>query len=333
VSGATAHPGPKRALKPLAVTLKFTRMGSAWTVTTDGRYVMLTQRAMPGQPVAPVALIDEQSRSRVALPTPDAAFGGPWAWWLTGPVLSGTKPQLTLYDLATGQQRTVTVQDPFCEDYGGDCTPGPVGADWLEYSESCYHCTTHYVVQNVQTGTIARLPSTGPTTVADLDSSTLTRRLCAPLRTTAHNDLLLDSSGAPSVSGAPLGGFAEAYNAQGKPYLERCGTHLRYRLPWYPITANAHALLDYPRARQITGLFLPSLRPFTIPLPKPLRGRASTVILSDHSLWITTTTNQLWVAPAPLAPTASHRSWPSAPDPQADLALDFSSSIEGGGST
>ncbi len=167
------------------------------------------------------------------------------------------------------------------------------------------NCVTTEQFQNLRTRELRGAPSTGPTTMIDLDSPTLVSNICRPLRQLIDENLVFSYS--PPGLGGTFGGFALDETAQWT-YLERCGSRMRRRLPalpgvrplmpWLPTTGNAHALL-WQQSRQLSGMFLPSGRQFTIPLPAALRGLGTTFVLSLRTLWALTPRGALWTTAAP----------------------------------
>jgi hypothetical protein len=104
-------------------------------------------------------------------------------------------------------------------------------------------------------------------------------------------------------SGAWLGGFVIAYDERGDPFLEHCGTRLTRRLSTSVFTGNVSALIllgNAPAGRsELHGIFLPSLRRFTIPLPAQLQAARTQFVLSRRTLWGVTPDGTAWTARAP----------------------------------
>jgi hypothetical protein len=76
---------------------------------------------------------------------------------------------------------------------------------------------------------------------------------------------------------------------------------------------NLQALVWPSGARQLSGVFIPSLRSFTIPVPaavgivKGTVGTIDQVFLSSRALYVLDG-SQLWTAPAPKPPPSPKRS-------------------------
>lgn len=200
------------------------------------------------------------------------------------------------------------------------CDVGPVGSDWLGWTELCWSCGSYSGLVALSAGNppLTQPPATGPRTTLDFNSPTLISRICSPLRDTPTNRLMIDSwgrfvSGASGGGDASLGRYAVAQD-HGRAFLERCGSRLPWQLPGFPTTGNSSELLFYPGSgRMVSGLFLGSLRPFVVQLPKALvalpRGSsgvpaAGNVLLSSRSLYVLDQTGRLWRAAEPSPPKA-----------------------------
>jgi hypothetical protein len=314
--------------KPVVVKLAFRALGQQVWTTTDGRYVAI-ERANND-----VTLLDERRHTSVVVTFPDCPpsqsagvveLAGPW---LAEACPGGTQGIYDtfverLYSLATGQWRNVAIPWQECvsdgnygETGGTECQLGPLGADWLSWTERCWNCGSQSGVLYLGRGPqpIVSVPDTSPTTALDYSAPTLLTRLCAPLRNSRHNQLLLDPQGqfTAGQESSPLGRFAVALDpttgAPNPPWtLERCGSRLRRRLPGSPITGNPRELLFYSTGSTIRGMFFPSLRRFTVRVPAsflatscPCRaGALAGVILSDRNLYVVGRGGELWEAPAP----------------------------------
>jgi hypothetical protein len=120
--------------------------------------------------------------------------------------------------------------------------------------------------ENVQTGGVRADPSTATTTV-DLDAPQLAEPVCAPL---SQPSLRV---GGPKRFGV-LTSLGSRFELTGR-YLERCGTHLHLLLPGGhggggggpTMAANRRVVVWSTAAGGVSGLFLPSLRRFTVPPP------------------------------------------------------------------
>ena len=131
------------------------------------------------------------------------AFGPPW---ILMSCQQSSDPigvyDLELYSIADGTRRTVTPnsgvppQYPFPSECGtavdlpvavrgprslpasACATADAVGAYWIRWDASCYHCAATYLFQNIQTGELRDDPANA-TTFADLNSPALARETCS----------------------------------------------------------------------------------------------------------------------------------------------------------
>lgn len=302
------HRQPVGAPKPLVLRARF-RFGGSTTndVWTTGRYVFLGGTSTT---LTAGILIDEQTgqRAEVAEPTGcmPVAIGGPWLLFSCGDIYH---PQVKLYSLATGTERTLPnfVTDCMTNNLGCSAVPNAVGADWVQFGVMpCYHCSGGGpAFQNIQTGQSRGAPSTNASTLIDLSSPSLTRKACSPLRVpNGGSSLTFDGS------------FAIATQHNGELFLERCGSRLHDSLnPNALLVEDSHAVLWQPPFKhQLEGLFLPSLRPFVIPLSTVVYGHnpgffsptaqvdLSRIALSTRTLYVINQDGQLWTAPAPHPP-------------------------------
>lgn len=257
---------------------------------TDGPYTVLWSRRR-GEVGA---FIDEQTgrRTRVMLPAgcrSDARnppfLGDSWL------LVDCSPGRVELYSPAGDRWLVVTVA-PACRNFrssAGGCVPIDVGTDWIEYDKQSYRSGDRFIFQNIATGAVRRDP-TSATTLADLDSPMLARRVCPPLRVPRHGTLTFD------------GRFAVAEGATGT-FIEECGTRLRL-----PVSSDAVALapgllvwLTTP-TRPISGVFLPSLRSFSI-VPPPGRPDMIEVDLSLRHIYVDALArsgvHNAWSAPMP----------------------------------
>ena len=304
---------------PLTLHLKFSRVGNAVGVMTNGRYTLIEGSGGGGP-----TLLDERSHKRVRLPACAAprlngllssGFEGPYFEWHDCAAPSST---LDLYTLATGTITKLSIAEvPTCRDPSDPCTEsaGPAGTDWYVIHEYFIRCNcSGATLVNRQTGQEAG-PVSGP---IDLNSPDPAHATCAPLNQSNDignllfgGDLGYTGSGLRSDvqfqdSGAPLGGFALDPSAFDN-HLLRCNSTLNRRLYGDAFTGNQRALLLYNFGdKALHGLFLPSLRAFVIALPTPLRTdlhrHFPMIVLSNNTLWAVTSAHQLWTAPAPAQP-------------------------------
>lgn len=320
---------PHRPMRPLVLHPRFHLVRGVSDVFTNGRYVYQASSASSGVLQGAGTVIDEQTGKRTFVSRPGCAVGGVRGQFSTTLTLAAGDPWLLfvcdqnapvepieLYSFATRQWRSVTpppYSDP-CPP-GNVCAPSPiaVGADWIEYDVICgmEHCTDTYAFQNIATGQVQGPPMdwrAGGRTVPDLNSPTLARQLCSPLRVPRGNPGEDNISVPGHLSFA--GPFAIAVDWSGiqsvQPYLERCGSRLHKPIDQndYPLVANPRLVL-WERSggvsRRLDGLFLPSLRRLTLVLPSapadPFR-----LVLSSRTLYEFESSGKLLATASPTLP-------------------------------
>jgi hypothetical protein len=217
-------------------------------------------------------------------------LGPPWVL-MSCPVTSNPfgPYDLELYSIADGTRQTVTLSPgmPYCSsppyDSEVSCSADAVGADWIEWVASSYHhLPTEVYFQNIQTGKVRSDP-TNATTFADLNSPGLAHRTCPGVQLLPNLSYSVYSGGTAWGSLTPYGQFALAVTDNGA-FLERCGTNMRRLLTSgsTPLASNAGAIVWQAVPNHLSGLFLPSLQTFTIPLPSAM---VTTTGLSN--IWLT----------------------------------------------
>ncbi len=230
---------------------------------------------------------------------------------------------LQLYSLPTEAREPVSDNPnlPYspCNDEFLPCAlPDGVGAQWIRFDARCEQCQNRFYYENIETAQV-RLDPTSTTTFADLDAPDLARSTCAGVRV-----LPLTRDGHPgwgSLTVYSSAALATGDDAHGREavYLERCGTRTRRLLTTAPAPATAPAVASSPEVivwqsapRALSGLLLPSLRPFTLPLPapivaaedasasSPLDGRVAELALTSRALYVLDRAGgRLWRAPVP----------------------------------
>lgn len=78
-------------------------------------------------------------------------FDGRWLLVPGCPTIDG-RYNVALFSTATGAMRTVFTSDMFCNEAAAECSPVELDADWLEFVETRYQCTSTTVFQNLRTG-------------------------------------------------------------------------------------------------------------------------------------------------------------------------------------
>ena len=253
------------------------------------------------------------------------ALGPPWVV-LSCPLTSDPNGayDLELYSIADRTRQTLTPnpgvppQSPVPEECGtaGDspagvrglsslpsfacAAPVAVGAYWIRWDASCYHCADTYLFQNIQTGELRKDPANA-TTFADLNSPALAHKTCSGVRLMREEV----GYGMPWGSLTPYGQFALAIGtgSQGYPaaFLERCGTRMRRLLDSanLALASNPRAIVWQTVPGWLRGLFLPSLQAFTIRLPSGFGGWLG---LTSGALYVTGGRDStLWRTASPTA--------------------------------
>ena len=163
---------------------------------------------------------------------------------------------------------------PYCSspplDPEVDCRADAVGARWIRWHATCYHCADTYSFQNIETGELRGDP-TNATTFADLNSPALAHKTCPGVRLMRE----FEGESTPWGSLTPYGQFALAIGTDnqvpptGGVFLERCGTRMQRLLAYGPselsfsvppLASNVRAIVWQPATSRLDGLFLPSLQ-------------------------------------------------------------------------
>jgi hypothetical protein len=236
--------------------------------------------------LAPVVINDRLGTTTALDPSCDAdALGPPWVLMSCPQSSDPYGPyDVELYSLADGTRKTVTLSPgmPYCSSPPYDsqvlCSAEAVGAHWIEWVAGSYHhLPTEVYFQNIQTGELRGDP-TNATTFADLNSSGLAHTTCPGVRLMPNNLDSVYDGGTAWGSLTPYGQFALAVADNGA-FLERCGTNMRRLLTSgstdysSALASNAGAIVWQAVPNHLSGLFLPSLQTFTIPLPSAIVKR------------------------------------------------------------
>jgi hypothetical protein len=256
-------------------------------------------------------LVDDRTEKRVSIKNSSScgwlearALGAPSILFFCG---HGER----VYNIVTRKWRPVPCSNSRCAGpQGAEVVREAVGARWVEYDQQWPGpCTPDYhntcgpiepVFVNIRTGGVRRSWPKSPTTILDLDSPTLARRLCTPLRVPAPGSLTME------------GQFAVITAGNGS-YLQRCGSH-RHTVLSSPggasvsgggLWANEHAVFWAVESSggwkgQLAGILLPSLRRFTATIPPRLRS--SFVLPGATHMYMPDANGQIWAAPFPPKP-------------------------------
>ena len=251
---------------------------NALGVWTSGDYLVTTDmNGVLPRGNTPLVTNDSTGTTTALNPPCDVdGLGPPWVL-MSCPLTSNPYGayDVELYSLTDGTSQTVTPSSgvPFCPspppDVETECaSANAVGTYWIRWDASCYNCGHTYLFQNIETGELRDDPTTA-TTFADLNSPSLSQSTCPGVQVMPN----LMGGGTVWGSLTPEGQFAIATATPGEVFLERCGTTMR-RLLTSPATEdsyaaawNAGAIVWQTVPTELSGLLLPSLQTFTIPLP------------------------------------------------------------------
>lgn len=309
--------------RTLMLKAKFTGVGRGELLGGNGRYVVINRAGK-------VVLIDSSTGRHRTLSEPGCsradAIGGPLVVLTCG---QGTGLSYALYDLSTGQTRSLAVNPslgpPGCA--AACLTVTAVGSDWISFAPQCpmEHCEKMFEFQNLATGETATDP-TGPRTAVDLSSESLGRAVCAPVTVPQTN---IGSEGYLAGWGSVTfdGRFAIA-TSDGGSYLEQCGSRLHEFLTFtsYPGCAhaacappsNSHMIVWESKPLQLSGIFLPSRRRFKLAFPTPtsvpvpgtyVNGNKYGLVLTQHTLYVSSN-GYVFKASIPTAPPRAKHSCP-----------------------
>lgn len=306
--------GAKAQAGQLVLTPRW-RLTHAWLGTANGplfssvvansRYVaFITFRGFgaswPSRPKT--VLIDRRTgKQRVLTRSPcggefasELAIGGPWLMCTVSPVSAW------LYNLQRGTWTSLQTPCP-----GELCGQVAVGTYWAKVVGVSHGvpggpASSSVELVNIQTGSVVDDPATpGGSINDDLSSADGQQSLCPPLRYPGGGlvrSVAFYGRFALATSAAPA-------NTEGVAYLQACTSQLNLRLgtPW---AASTQAVLwsTSPGSAgpySLKGLFLPSLRHFTIRLPRDLTASISTLALSGRLLYVGSNTGHLWVTELP----------------------------------
>jgi hypothetical protein len=313
VAASAKSTRPPAKSGPLVLSPRFARVGGQF-LTSDRQQVLL-QGGRFG--ASSGRLIASDGRQRTLTFPPGCGgdtIGGPWIALLCRPFSS---PTIGLYNIPKRSFRPLTMSPgsdgPGC---GSSCvTPSGIGANWigLTFNGCQAHCFPVPTFQNLHTGEVRADPSNATTTV-NLNSPALSEKVCRPVKVPFEPHFTNPPSSWGSVTFE--GRFAIAAGASGA-FLEKCGSRLHERLTTSTSPgSNAHAIVWESAPARLRGVFLPSLRRFTIKLPARVDPLAAHVrglfddtfglVLTPRTLYLETA-GGLWASPAPKLPAALPR--------------------------
>lgn len=316
-SSATTNRYPRSV--PVVLHARFQPVGVGGFFMASGQFVFLTQAGTNKG-----VLIDESTGRSTEVSREGCdpvSMGGPWL------LFRCSETELALYRMATNKWRTLNITHAAQLDCPTQfCGSAPVGAHWIRLSgQECDPdsdpgppCAPPRVAfQSIDTGRAEQDPARpGGRVIADLNSPKLVRRLCSPLRVPKFFDSLSETTGAGPID--LHGPFAIATTVPliyGQPaaqyFLEQCGSKLRKRIARatrsfvrVPV-ANEHMVLWQKDSQALTGLFLPSMRPFTIAIPAKAQGFMFPLVISGGQLYAQVsgqTSGEVWKVALPAIP-------------------------------
>lgn len=231
-----------------------------------------------------LTLVDQRSGKRAAL-RPSKCSGGGWfggGWLGFSCYASSGIPEVSLYDLSTRRWRTVPAEpnETACgHELGVSCQIVALGRDWIQLLAGlCDGCQSSYLLENIRTREVIDPPVTpGGRDGFALSAASGYRRLCSPLRYPASHGSQAGAAtpGWLSFYGkvALVSGAAPAWGKSTFAYLQRCGSSRRLKLPpgaplelTDSLSGSSHVVVWRSGTRTLSGVFLPSLRKFRVPL-------------------------------------------------------------------
>jgi hypothetical protein len=275
---------------------------AATRVLADGPRVLLGDRT----------LIDERTNAQTSITPPPgcvaSTIGGPWiaaGCDLDSRTPADIAPRPALYSIATGTWRAVALAPSiaaFCAN-AEDCQIRSVGRHWLGIYEQDFG-GSQIVFQNLTSGQVRPDP-TASTTLPDLNSATLARTVCSPLRVPPSTEVGHDPTPGSLIF---AGRFAVATTSSlpSTTSVQRCGSRSRTFVchcdpgvvgNLRSVAINAHVVIWVPPTPEgaplgtavthLDGMYLPGRQRFVIPLPPDARGRGTeALLLSSRSLYI-----------------------------------------------
>lgn len=236
---------------------------------TDGPFTIFWHGGGPG---VIGTLLDERSGRRTLVLVPGDCrhpvgsqefIGDSWL------VADCAQRTLGLYSLRAHRWRSLAVRG-LCRRQPRSCSATAIGSRWVEYDRSTLRTGDTFLFQDIATGVVRRDPTTSRV-LPNLDSPTLARRVCAPVRVPSDGTLAFQ------------GRVVLVTHYQGNVYLQECGTRL-HELAGSSVSGAAigpdAVIYNAGPHGPLRGVSLPGLQRFQVALP---RG-AYDVIGSDLSL-------------------------------------------------
>lgn len=228
-------------------------------VSIDGAYTMLWGRG----PIVLGTLLNERTGRRAVVRLPrdcrrpggiEETVGGPWL------MADCNERYVGLYSLAGHRWHNLAVRGPCRHRTPSSCPAEAIGSRWIEYDSGTPNRGDVYIFQNIASGAIRRDPATRRV-IADLDARRLAHHLCARISV-------------PPDGSLEFGGWFALALYESNTYLERCGTRMHRLLTSSDSASGIGSdLVVYVTDLRgpIHAISLPSLRRFTIALPRRAR--------------------------------------------------------------
>jgi hypothetical protein len=263
------------------------------------------------------------------------ALAGPWLMFRC---FATSDPQMVeLYSVRSGRWTTIDYSQntrevcgpaPPQTDSGCSVTPVDVGARWIEFSISTPYgdcemgCVSGFGFRNLATGawreTSSSPPASAPPlyyatldgldsrTMLDLDSPSLTQRVCSPVHLPRDGELVVTPQNSVISPVAFYGRFALLGNpysqVRAAPKLEKCGSRPQSRFLW-PESGNSRLIIWRPgQGDQLDGMFLPSQRRFLSTLDGLLPPSQGGFIVGPRHILAVDNSGHVWATPLPRPP-------------------------------
>jgi hypothetical protein len=275
-----AAAGARQAVRrPTTLRLKFQALQSTAAVS-NGPYTYLSAGSFSGTVLREAT----GQQTPVALPPgcpsiQNPVIGGPW-------LLDAACQELELYRLPAGPWRAVPRNPALGRscDGMGLCRPVAIGRHWLDFQSQCYHCAPDYTFENL-TSARERSDPTNEGTIPGVNDNKLAHTVCRPVNVVPGDVVTFEGSFALIFMPDPSSPDPEIGSYQ----LVRCGSTLARTIDAWGligtsdalIAANPHMVIWHASTR-LDGIFLPSLRRFTVPVPHVLVDAWGLQLSSDH---------------------------------------------------
>jgi hypothetical protein len=305
--GVTAASASAASRRPITLAGHFTRVSADRVIGGQNRVIVWNGRS------AASTLIDGGTgrHTRVAIPgcpRPVVLSATTAAYSCGG---GSSAPAYASYDEASGH--VVRFALPALNQLTA------IGAHWAGVAQVCqvYCFPTGFSLQSPTTAETREDPTTSDV-APDLDAANPAQVVCSPVRVPGDR---FGGYGSLTADGRYRIAVARGSTGRGGVYLEKCGSTLRRFLTWttYPgclhascaPPASVHLIVWEAKPGQLSGLFLPSLRSFTLRLPhrvdpaaareRRVEGHQVELAVTTHTLYVGAG-GRVWTTPLPTAP-------------------------------